>query len=163
MAVGALRSNAVGFIPSKNLGSASGVIPLMAGVEAATQSWKKGAVLINSSGKIAIAAADPVAEIVGVAAGPASGVTDAEVLYYPARPGMVFEATFEDETNQDHVLVIANMFANFAVQLDSNGIFYVDENDTTNTGVVIVGYKDALGTTRARVFVEFEVDKTVSE
>lgn len=163
MPVGALKSNAVGFLPSKSLGSSSGVVPLLAGVEGAAQSWKKGAVLINSAGKIVVAAADAVAEIVGVAAGPASGVTDREVLYYPARPGMIFECTLENQNLEDHALVITNMFINIAIHLDNNGIFYVDINDVTNTACVIVGYKDALGTVRARVFVEFEVDKTVSE
>lgn len=160
MAVGALQSQGIGLIPSKNLGGGSGVIPTMEGVEAAGQSWKKGAVLIESSGKVAIASADPTSAILGVAAGDASGVTDAKCLFYPARPGMVFEATYEDETNENHALVQGDLYTNHALQVDSNGIWYVDENDTSNTAVVIVGHKDPIGTTRARVFVEFEVDKT---
>lgn len=163
MAVGALRSNAIGFIPSKSLHGGTGIIPLLAGAEAASQSWKKGAVLIESSGKIAIAANDAVAAILGVAAGDASGVTDREVLYYPAMPGNVFEATFEDEANQDYALLIADLYTNHSIMVDSGGIWYVDKNDTTNTAVEIIGYKDALGTTRARIFVVFEVDKTSFE
>ncbi len=84
--------------------------------------------------------------------------------YYPAKAGYrIFEATFEDQANEDHALVQGNFYGNFAVQVDNNGIFYVDENDTTNTAVVIVGAKDAIGTTRARVRVQFEVDKTSYE
>lgn len=160
MAVSTLQSQAIGFMPSKNLGGGSGVIPLEAGVEAASQSWIAGAVLIESSGKIAQAAADPTSAILGIAAGPATGVTDSQVLYYPAKPGMIFEATFEDQTNEDHALAQSNFYGNFACQVDSSGNWYVDENDTTNTSVSIRGSKDAVGTTRARVFVEFEVDKT---
>lgn len=163
MAVGTLKSNAFGFHPSHNLGGGSGVIPLRSGLEAATQSFKKGAVLIESSGKVAIAAADPTADILGIAAADASGVTDREVLYYPALPGMVFEATFEDQTNEDHALAAANFYGNFAAQVDSAGNWYVDENDTTNTCVHIVGAKDAVGVTRARVYVSFEHDKTSYE
>lgn len=163
MAVGALRSNAIGFIPSKNMGGGSGVVPLHAGVEAAAQSFKKGAILIESSGKVGIAANDAVANILGVAAGDASGVTDREVLFYPALPGMVFEATFEDESGQDYALLQADFYTNHSVMVDSGGIWYVDKNDTTNTAVEIIGSKDAIGTTRARVFVTFEVDKTTFE
>jgi hypothetical protein len=160
MAVVNLQSQGIGLIPSKNLGGGSGVVPMMEGVEAAAQSWKKGAILIESSGKVAIASADPTSAILGVAAGDASGVTDAKCLFYPARPGMVFEATYEDQNSENHALVQGDLYTNHALQVDGNGIWYVDENDTTNTAVVIVGHKDALGTTRARVFVEFEVDKT---
>lgn len=163
MAVSTLQSNAIGFHPSANLGGGSGVVPLRSGVEAASQSFKKGAVLIESSGSIAIAAADAVAAIIGIAAHDASGVTGREVLYYPALPGMVFECTLEDETNEDHALVQGNVFANYAVQVDNNGIWYADENDTTNTAVHVVGHKDPIGTTRARVYVSFEHDKTSYE
>lgn len=163
MAVTSLLSQAIGFIPSKNMGGGSGIIPLREGAEAASQSWKKGAVLIESSGSIAAAAADAVADILGVAAGPATGTTGAQVLYYPATPGMIFECTLEDQSNQNHVLAQSNIYANYAVQVDNDGIYYADENDTTNTAVVIVGAKDALGTTRARVYVQFEVDKTSFE
>lgn len=163
MAVVNLLSQGIGFHPHANLGGGSGVIPTRKGIEAASQSFKKGAVLIESGGKVAIAAADAVAAILGVAAADASGVTDKEVLFYPALPGMVFEATFEDQTNENHALAAANVYANYAIQVDSNGIFYVDENDTTNTSVQIVGHKDPVGTTRARVYVSFEHDKTSYE
>lgn len=163
MAVTVLESNAIGFHPSANLGGGSGVIPTRAGVEAGSQSFKKGAILIESSGSIATAAADPVAAIIGVAAHDASGVTGREVLYYPALPGMVFEATLEDQSNTDHALVQGNIFANFGAQVDNNGIWYVDENETSDTCVHVVGHKDPIGTTRARVYVSFEHDKTSYE
>jgi len=163
MAVVNLLSQGIGFHPHANLGGGSGVVPLRKGVEAASQSWKKGAVLIESSGSIAIAAADATSAILGVAAADASGVTGREVLFYPALPGMVFEATLEDQANEDHALVQGNLYANYAIQVDGNGIFYVDENDTSNTSVHVVGHKDAIGTTRARVYVSFEHDKTSYE
>jgi len=136
MAVGSIKSGAQGFRGEYGLGG--GISPrTMNGREAASQSWVAGAVLIRSSGLLAEAAADPVANIVGVAKGAASTTTNNVVEYWPA-VGVVFSATFEDESNEDHALVIANIFTDYAIQLDTDGIFYIDENDTTNTAVMIM-------------------------
>lgn len=164
-AVSSLQSNAIGLVPYASLAGGTGVVPTMRGNEAASQSFVKGAVLINSSGKIATASADPTDNIIGVAAEPASGVTDDPVTFYPALPGLVFEATLEDQSNEDHALVISNVFSPFALQVDDDGIWYVDENDGSNTGVFVVGVKDwddvVNAKVRARVLVTFIYAKTI--
>lgn len=156
MAVSTLLSNAKGF---------SAVNPAMSivsreGYEKASQSFKTGAVVIRDTGTVAVAAADAVADILGVSNAPASGTTNAKILYTPA-PGNVFEATLEDQSNEAHALVIGNLYTDYAVQVDSSGNFYIDENDTTNTAVIIVGANKSdidAATVRARVLCVFLAD-----
>ena len=156
MAVGTLESNAFGFHAINPAMS----IPLMEGYEAASSTFKDGAILKRSSGKLAVAGADNTADIIGVAAAPASGTTDAKRQFVLA-VGNIFEATLEDETNTDHALVITNLYTDYAAQVDSSGNYYVDENDTTNTCVMIVGANKSdidAATVRARVLCVFLAD-----
>jgi len=95
-----------------------------------------------------------------VAAVPASGVTDAKRQFVLAA-GNIFEATLEDETNTDHALVKTNLYTDYAAQVDSSGNYYVDENDTTNPCVMIVGANKSdidAATVRARVLCVFLAD-----
>ena len=156
MAVGTLKSNAFGLhaiIPAMS-------IPLMEGYEKASQTFKDGAILKRDSGQLAVAGADNTADIIGVAAAPASGVTDAKRQFVLAA-GNIFEATLEDETNTDHALVKTNLYTDYAAQVDSSGNYYVDENDTTNPCVMIVGANKSdidAATVRARVLCVFLAD-----
>lgn len=162
MAVGTLQSNAKGIVPVGTISGGPGNVPMLYGYEAATQSFKTGALLIRSSGKIATAAADAVADIIGVSAGPATGVTNALIPYYPISQNILWEATFEDQTNENHALVITNMYTDYAMQVDTPGNWYIDENDTTNTSVMIVAPRDwddvVNATIRARVKFVFLSD-----
>ena len=164
MAVGTLQSNAKGIVPVGTLSGGPGNVPMLYGYEAASQDFKTGAVLILSSGKLTEASADPVANIIGVAAGDATGVTDSLIPYYPAGLDIVWEATLEDQTNEDHALVIANMYTLHALQTDTPGNWYVDENDTTATCCMIIAPRDwddvTKGTIRARVKFLFIEDAT---
>ena len=156
MAVGTLKSNAFGFHAINPAMS----IPLMEGYEKASQTFKDGAILKRDSGQLAVAGADNTADIIGVAAAPASGVTDAKRQFVLAA-GNIFEATLEDETNTDHALVITNLYTDYAAQVDSSGNYYVDENDTTNTCVMVVGANKSdidAATVRARVLCMFLAD-----
>lgn len=156
MAVGTLKSNAFGFHAINPALS----IPLMEGYEAASSTFKDGAILKRSSGQLAVAGADNTADIIGVAAAPASGVTDAKRQFVLAA-GNIFEATLEDETNTDHALVKTNLYTDYAAQVDSSGNYYVDENDTTNPCVMIVGANKSdidAATVRARVLCVFLAD-----
>lgn len=156
MAVSTLLSNAFGF---HAINPAMSIV-LREGYEKASQSFKTGAILLRDSGTLAIAAADPTADILGVAVEPASGVTHAKRLY-TAAAGNVFEATLEDQSNEAHALVIANLYTDYAAQVDSSGNFYIDENDTTNTSVMIVGANKSdidAATVRARVLCVFLAD-----
>ena len=64
MAVGALESNAIGILP----GPYSHTMPMLQGRAKTSEAWALGAVLIRDTGEIAEAAADPVANVIGIAA-----------------------------------------------------------------------------------------------
>ena len=164
MAVSTLQSNAKGIVPVGTISGGPGNVPMLYGYEAATQSWVAGAVLILSSGKLAQASADPVANIIGIAAGPATGTTNSLVPFYPAGLNIVWEATYEDQSNEDHALVIGDMYTLHALQVDSSGNWYVDENDTTATSCMIIAPRDwddvTNATVRARVKFLFIEDAT---
>ena len=109
---------------------------------------------------LAVAGADNTADIVGVAAAPASGTTNAKRQFVLAA-GNIFEVTLEDETNTNHALVIANLYTDYAAQVDSSGNYYADENDTTNTCLMIIGANKSdidNATVRARVLAVFLTD-----
>lgn len=131
------------------------------GPEAASETFIKGAVLINAAGYLSQGAADLTSGIIGIAAEPAHNDASAglhNIRYWPALPGAVFEATLEDETNNNHVLVAADRFAKRALQYDStNKRWYIDENDAGATAAIIVGFKDAVGATKGRVYFVFEL------
>ena len=162
MAVGALKSNAISILSSRTHGLAA--FPLAQAPEKATQTFKAGAVLKNNGGFLDEAAVDVVTGIVGIAARDGqNGATDGAktVSYYPVLPGALFSATLEDETNEDHVLLAADRFTSKALQKDSDGIWYVDENDGANHAVTIIDFIGATGDTRARVVIRFKEDVTI--
>lgn len=114
-----------------------------------------GDVLIDSAGTAIKATADATTLILGVAASAAtSGQT---VQFYAALPGVIFEATLEDEANESHALAATDKFGRYAVQVDPGGSLYhyVDENDASAYSVTVVGFVDAVATVRARVLVMF--------
>src|SRR3990167_7899993 len=130
MAVGTLESNAIGIRPyGKN-------VPTLQGRAKTSETWITGAVLIRDTGEIAEAAADPVANVIGIAADKVTTATSNQLVrFWPWLPGSLWIATFEDETNTDHALVEANIFTDYGLQVDTAGNWYIDENETTNTSV----------------------------
>lgn len=159
MAVGVLGSNAYGFRP----GPGRHPKETLQGRAATSQAWEVGAILIRSSGELIEASADPTADIIGIAADTiTSAASNQTVIFWPIYPGDVWEATFEDQTNEDHALVEANMYADYASQVDTDGNWYIDENDTSATSVMIVAPKidsDIVNATvRARVYCVFLSD-----
>src|SRR6185369_17809571 len=110
-------------------------MPSLHAQEAAAQSYGIGAVLVDSSGKAAIAASDPtLGTILGVARTAATCVTDTDVILTPALPGVVFEANLDDSTGT-LVSAITHLWGRFGLTL-SGGVFYIDSTDTTNIRVV---------------------------
>lgn len=139
-------------------------IPVDEGIEKAGQSWVQGAVLIRDSGTVAEAAADAVADILGIALSAATGVTGAKCSWVKPLPGVIFEGTLEDQANTDHALVQTNLFGQFALQRTAGGLFYLDENDATNDAAIVVRLDPeigAIGDIRARVLFQFIFSKTV--
>lgn len=163
MAVGTLSSNAMGIRPAGRH-----TVPTRAGRAASGQTWKVGAVLLRSSGELIEASADPVADIVGIAA---SNVTSAAanqvVPYWPVTPFDEFEATLEDQTNENHAFVETNLYTDYALQVDSGGNWYIDENDTTNTAAMVISATSesdlVAGKVRARVVFRFLADVLASQ
>ncbi len=161
-AVGALKSNAISITPHRKHGLVA--FPMAEAPEKATQTFKAGALLKNNGGFLDEAAVDAVSGIVGIAAHDGQNLaTDGlkNLSYYPALPGSIFAATLEDETNEDHVSVDADLFSVKALQKDTDGIWYVDENDAGNNAVTIVEFIGAVGDTRVRVGFRFTEDATI--
>jgi len=112
-------------------------------------------VIDNGAGLIIRATADPTTTLLGVAVNAA--VATGEVRYVMALPGVIYEATLEDQTNVDHALAATDLHARLAIQVDPGGSLYhyVDENDATNYAVTVIKFVDVATTVRARVWVTF--------
>lgn len=108
-------------------------------------------VMDNGSGVIIVATADQTNTLLGVALNAATSGN--EVRFWMALPGVIFEATLEDETNESHALAATNLWGKYAVQVDPGGstYHYIDENDASNYSVVITRFVDAAATVRGRV------------
>lgn len=124
-------------------------------LEAASQSFKEGAVLVWSSGKVAEGGTDP-SSIVGVAAHEASGVTDSAVMVYPALPNVVYRGVLTTASTA-HTLAQANLGAVFGIAKGTDGAWFVDQSDTAaaNVRVRIVGFVDPVGTSDGEVLFTF--------
>src|SRR5512139_3942226 len=91
-------------------------VPIMHGYEAASQSFKAGEPLVNSSGALAVATAEPTAEtLVGLSVAPASGTTSADCLYIPILPHMIFEGQIQNAAGTATLVVATHMYAEFGI------------------------------------------------
>lgn len=118
------------------------------GLEASAQSYKMGAPLIPSSGKLAEAGANP-RTFLGFAAYDAAAVADTKTRFYPALPHQVFEGTLDKASGLGtRALLQSDVYSEFGLTKDASGVWYVDIDKTTggtNTMVLIVGLKDPVG------------------
>lgn len=137
------------------------------GIEAAAQSWKMGAPLINSAGSIAEGAADP-DNILGIAIANAAAVTAADVMFIQPRVGSRFSITVDDTLSGGNApgtgsLAQTDCYSVYGLVKDGlTGIWYLDKSDTTNVRVIVMGFIDDPGTINGRVEVEFLLDKTLA-
>ena len=146
-----------------------GNIPSDSAPEAASFSGAKGTPLKdNGSGYLdTITADDNLSVIVGFSdevGHNSSSAGDDDIRYTPALPNVVFEITLEDETNNDHVLAATDMWEKFALQKDAtNDRWYLDENDVAvgEAAMRCIGFKDAVGTTKGRVYAVFINEATI--
>ena len=154
---------AMGLKPRRVGGQTS--VPLWLGPESASHADLKGAVLIYTSGYLDAAAADVVNGIAGISQ--EAGHDDASsgtsnLSFVPALPGLRFEGTVEDETNNNHALVQTQLGLSYALQRDAtNQRWYLDENDTTNVAARITGLVDVVTTVKGRVEFVFLADTTL--
>lgn len=145
------------FRPGRGLGS--NAHPSRTTEEAATQTYLKGALLIdNGAGFLTEAGVDPV-DLLGVSeeAGKNLAVGVGKTRYTPIVPSITFEATMDQAGDLgNYVLLQTDLYAKYGVTKDANGIWYVDKDKTgASARVIVVGFKDPVGTIDARVFVTF--------
>lgn len=121
------------------------------GVEAATQSFKKGTPLIDSSGSLAAAAADPTS-IKGLSCADATGTTGSVVEYYPLRAGAVYEATFVG------TLALSDNYANYGLAKDATTGYWGVVPAETEDQVIVLGPAPgwAVGDVNPRILITFD-------
>ena len=128
--------------------------PLGYGRDAASQTYKEGAVLIaTGSGQVAEASTEPTDNIIGVAMKDATGTTNATVAYYKAVPGVIFRAHIGTSTSAGDSAA-GDRDELYPLQLSSNQ-WFVDKTDNNNPACRVVGFIDDVGTTNGLVEFEF--------
>lgn len=140
--------------------------PSMNRYEGATQTWKQGAILVNGSsgnlGFLVEAGADPTL-ILGIAGQDGSNNASAGIgtpaRFVPALTHQTFEGSLDDNTGT-YALLDTDMYKKYGVAKDANGIWYIDQTETSNTCLIITDFKDPVGTQAARVFFKFLTGKT---
>jgi len=140
--------------PAKKLGL--NTTPTVVGPEAASETFKKGAVLVPSAGYLSEAGADPT-NILGVALEDGNnGAAGAnEIGYCPALPGQVFEGVIGAAS----AIAQTDLFTKYGLAQDGGtGVWYIDTSETTTVSVVIIGFKDPVGTTNGKVYFVFIAD-----
>jgi len=128
------------------------------GEERASQSYKKGAFLIDDdSGLIKENAAGYVdgggvtRRTLGIALGDATGTTSHDVAIGYAGAYTVFEGTLTDLSAGTHTLAAGDKWQTFTVRKGTYN-WYLDYNTLSANGAFIVGFKDAVGTVDGRVY-----------
>lgn len=135
--------------------------PTLTGIEAAGQTFLKGALLVNSSGSVAGAGTDPT-NILGVAEEDATGTTGNAVRFIPALPHVLFEARLLGAAAADHTLVQGDLYTEYGVTADANGYWYVNTGKTgADARFKVLEFVDAVGTVNARVRGVFTYDATI--
>jgi hypothetical protein len=127
----------------------------LTGIEAATQSYTAGALLLDSSGSLAQVAADPTA-VRGIAVKAATGTTGKVVEYWPIKAGRLYEMTFEGTIAQ------SDIHSNVGVTKDATtGYWYANPSETEDILTIqslAKGY--AIGDTKPRILVTFDTGNT---
>lgn len=145
--------------------------PIWHGIEAAGQTYKRGAPLINSSGSLATAADEPSAgTVIGIANAAATGTTGSDVPFTPVFNGIIFECTADVASGTSvtgtGTIAQADIWNYFDLSLDTtSGFWYLDQAETTEGGLLLIGVKQGvvLGTTKQpRVYVVFSNAKLVA-
>lgn len=130
-------------------------------IEAASQSWKAGALLILSSGKVATAGTAP-STVSFIAMKDATGTTNSPVLAWPIMPGRLYEMTVVG-SGAAGIFAQADIGGNIGVLVDATtGIWYGDNADTGDQVTIKAlapggpagGW--AVGDTKARALVTFD-------
>ena len=141
-------------------GLASQMTPQV-GYVGASQTFKEGSPLILSSQQLVIATTTPTSGLVALAAADAPAVQGAAFPCYVLHPGLVLEATLAGAASLATVLAAATHFM-LAVGLTlvtATGFWYADTSVTSCC--TIIGFRDPVGTTDARVYIMIDGDVTI--
>jgi hypothetical protein len=147
---------------AKMLGLTS--VPTLKATEEASQSFKRGDPLIDGQTdgwRVEIAGTEPVGSIVGIANEDASGVEGTEIDYIPAMDGIIFEGNIGTSVSAG-AIAETDMFQKYPLQL-SGSDWFIDKTDNTNPSVMVVGFKDPVGTVNGRVYFRFLADVMISD
>lgn len=140
-------------------------IPVIHGVEKASQTYKKGAPLQDDDAGRLTESASPIdasgvtKRAIGLALNDATGTTGKDAPIALVGEYTIFEGTLSDATAGTHTLAQADQFETYPVTKDgtfSTGNWYLDANAKANSGGgMIVELKDPIGTVDGRVFFIF--------
>ena len=131
------------------------------GYVGASQTFKEGSPLILSTQQLVIATTTPTTGLVGVAAANAPAVQGAAFPYYPLLPGLVLEVTLAGAASAATVLAAASHLQLLVglTLVTATGFWYADTSVTSCA--TIIGFRDPVGTTDARVYIVIDSDVAV--
>jgi hypothetical protein len=122
------------------------------------QTWVRGAVLVAASGLISEGGADPTA-IVGVSThAVTSSAAGAVAQFVRAVPGQEFVMSIDTSAAIGTGAIVAtDKYLRYGITEDSDGIWYVDKNKTTDAAarVTVTDFVDPVGEVMGRVKVVF--------
>lgn len=136
--------------------------PLLNILEGASQTFHEGEVLVASSGYAVVGGADPTAgTIIGLATCHGSNTTaGTNIPVVPALPGLIFEGCIQNAAATATLAVATHMYAEFGLNVTSN-VWWIDTDETSHKDVIIVGFKDAVGTLNGVVYFMFKPLATI--
>lgn len=142
-------------------------VDILSAPELASQTFKKGAVLIDSGGFLKEAGADP-NNIVGVSVEKghnSSANGDNVIKYVPCTPKVLFEATFDDSADLGNgTTADTDINKEYGIAKDSDGKWYIDKSETTAGTIRIQAFRDRKsGIKQGRVLGYFSMDRTIYE
>lgn len=147
--------------PIKVAGGTYTGIPIQEETPGGSEAWADGAILTEdgTAGLIGEAAAANPTGIIGVATHkwPLSNTTVATKAKYVAALGSVeFEGTLTDAA-ETYTMALTDVWAAYGLNVDANGIWYVQQDETTaaNVRVVVTKALDPAGTLYPRVNFRF--------
>jgi hypothetical protein len=144
-----------------DIGLANWQDAILHGQEAAGQTWKVGAPLVNSSGSLAEATTGTTGYaglIVGFALAPATGVTATDVAFVPALQGLCFSGTVDGTLSGSNApgtgsVAQTAVWGGIGLQKDgASGLWYLCTTGTAS--FIIVGLISAAATVNGRVRVQ---------
>lgn len=134
-------------------------VPMRQAAVEAAQVYIRGAVLINVSGELELAGADPV-DIVGIAVAknPPTNTPQETGQYLPALPMIEMEANIDTSAALGTgVIAQTDLFEHYGITEDASGVWYIDKNKAAaaDVRVVITRLLDPVGEVQGRVRFQF--------